>query len=358
MTTPPSPSPPVPPNQAKLPEDTIPLEAWSQAIRRQLGEAYPPSRSERDRMPGYAGPPARYPVRHAGNIVYGKAGGETLCMEGFLPEGAPAPRPAIAIFHGGGWRDRGQSRFLEADQAVWYAARGFVAVSPSYRLAPRHRWPAMLEDAQRVIAWLRTAGREYGVDPDRVAAAGLSAGAHLAVLLGLLDAAEEGGGPVRTEVSTRANLCLPRATPLLVWRASGLGARQPDIPAGHVFGEWAEMEGVRAAIYEEVHGAPLAALPETPPRWFSPLEYVTPAAAPTFITHSSRDYLPLVNPAALYDSLRRAGKTVGDDLELDLVDGTGHPKTHALNLTAEGHTRHDQKLWAFVTKHFGLADAP
>jgi acetyl esterase/lipase len=351
------------PTQVRTRAETIPLEEWALGFRAQHEETLRALRSQRDRLPGYGGPPSGYSVRHLPAIVYGSAGGEVLCQELFLPEDAPAPLPAIAIFHGGGWRDRGQSRYAEVDEALWWATRGFAAASVQYRLAPRHQWPAMLEDAQAAIRWLRTQGRAYGVDPHRVAASGFSAGAHLAVLLALLDAGGDGVPAPRAThqesvASSRADLALPRATPVLVWRTPQvagirLGRGQPG---ASLFGGWMEMDGVRRAIYEELFGAPVEQLPDEPPPYFDPLGYVSPEAAPVFITHSKRDYLPLQNAAALYDALRAAGKRPGEDLDLDLLDGTGHPQTHAVNVTVEEQSRHDWAVWRFVARHFRLQE--
>jgi acetyl esterase/lipase len=59
-----------------------------------------------------------------------------------------------------------------------------VAATAEYRLAPDHRFPDALHDAQCALRWLRA---RRDVDPERVAAGGVSAGAHLALLLGSVD---------------------------------------------------------------------------------------------------------------------------------------------------------------------------
>jgi acetyl esterase/lipase len=89
--------------------------------------------------------------------------------------------PVLIFIHGGAWvrGDRAQYPFL----ANRFAREGFVVVVPSYRLSPKYTHPAQIEDAAAAAAWtLRNIGR-YGGDPKRVAAAGHSAGAHLAALL-------------------------------------------------------------------------------------------------------------------------------------------------------------------------------
>lgn len=65
------------------------------------------------------------------------------------------------------------------------AARGWVCVSISYRLAPANPWPAHLHDVKRALAWVKENIADFGGDPDFVAVTGGSAGGHLASLAAL-----------------------------------------------------------------------------------------------------------------------------------------------------------------------------
>ncbi len=92
--------------------------------------------------------------------------------------------PVIFYIHGGAWtfgdkREQGRPMLHE------FCARGWVAVAANYRLAPRHPWPAQIEDVTRTLAWIKREISAYGGDPDRVVVAGGSAGGHLAALLAL-----------------------------------------------------------------------------------------------------------------------------------------------------------------------------
>ena len=66
-----------------------------------------------------------------------------------------------------------------------FVERGWVAVSCNYRLAPRHPWPAQIEDVVRTLAWIKRNVHDYGGDPERVVVSGGSAGGHLAALVAL-----------------------------------------------------------------------------------------------------------------------------------------------------------------------------
>ena len=95
-----------------------------------------------------------------------------------------AGAPVIFYVHGGAWtfgdkREQGRPMLHE------FCARGWVAVAANYRLAPRHPWPAQIEDVTRTLAWIKREVAAYGGAPDRVVVAGGSAGGHLAALLAL-----------------------------------------------------------------------------------------------------------------------------------------------------------------------------
>jgi acetyl esterase/lipase len=84
------------------------------------------------------------------------------------------------------------------------ARRGFVAVSPDYRLAPAHRFPAQIEDCKAAVRWLRANADKYNLDPDHFGAWGGSAGGHLVALLGT-------SGDVTEPLRARASVPTPAA---------------------------------------------------------------------------------------------------------------------------------------------------
>lgn len=104
----------------------------------------------------------------------------------FVPEGE-GPHAAVLLIHGGGWRG-GKAWHMDHIGRM-LAAEGMVAYSASYRFTPEHAHPAQLEDVRAAWNWL--AARPE-VDRDNMAVWGYSAGAHLALLLGLAPELEGG----------------------------------------------------------------------------------------------------------------------------------------------------------------------
>ena len=114
------------------------------------------------------------------DVVYGEAGGERLRYDHYRPLGVSGPTPAVVLVHGGGWAGGDPSQ--AAGNGMHFARRGIATVSISYRLAPRHRFPAPLDDVRRGLRHVRAHAGEFGIDPDRLVLMGLSAGAHLSML--------------------------------------------------------------------------------------------------------------------------------------------------------------------------------
>ncbi len=94
------------------------------------------------------------------------------------PSAAGEPRPAVLLMHGGGMVV-GSPQF-EAFEAGHLARElDAVVVSPDYRLAPEHPFPAALDDCMATLRWMRSRADELGIDADRIAVTGSSAGGGL-----------------------------------------------------------------------------------------------------------------------------------------------------------------------------------
>ena len=118
-------------------------------------------------------------VRH--DVAYGPLSAEKLDV--CTPVTSSGTHPGVVIIHGGSWTS-GDKASYDARCAT-LAAAGIVAATLNYRLVPAAIWPAQLVDVQLAVRWLRANAGQLGLDATRMCSLGDSAGAHLAVFLGV-----------------------------------------------------------------------------------------------------------------------------------------------------------------------------
>lgn len=138
-----------------------------------------------------------YEREHAGltvlrDLAYAADGGRDRVLDIYVPP-TPGPWPVALYVHGGSFRILSKDSHWVAGTQL--ARAGFLTFNISYRRAPRHPFPAALEDVAQAHAWVLAHASEHGGDPTRLVLAGESAGANLVTALALA-------------------CCLPPATPL------------------------------------------------------------------------------------------------------------------------------------------------
>jgi acetyl esterase len=94
--------------------------------------------------------------------------------------------PVIVFFHGGGWA--GGHAWQFTPQCKYLAERGMVAVTADYRVRKRQGATPFecVADAKSAIRWVRSHASEFGIDENRIAAGGGSAGGHMAACTALI----------------------------------------------------------------------------------------------------------------------------------------------------------------------------
>lgn len=186
-------------------------------------------------------------------------------LDVYCPEGARAPLPTIVSIHGGGYVYG--SKEIYRRYGMDLARRGFAFVSFNYRLAPRHRFPAPLEDANAVMEWVCRNAEPYHLEPDCVFLVGDSAGAQLASQYAAI-----------VQNPDYAAL-FPFRTPPITIRALGLNCGRYDMAA------WAAEP--RKGIMLDYLGRDI---PADDPR-FRVLDAIGGSYPPTFITTACHDFL-------------------------------------------------------------------
>jgi acetyl esterase/lipase len=224
------------------------------------------------------------------DIIYGIAGGEALRLDLARPVLCRGQTlPLVVYIHGGGWMSGDKSEALDNRAAALAFQLGFAVASVDYRLAPRYRFPDQVHDVKLAVRHLRKNAESYGIDPDRIAAAGGSAGGHLSALLGTSDAGDGLEGPGLPGVSSRVTAVVDFFGPT--------DLADVDTPV--------TAEGLNLVLgFLGCHplDCPVTA------RAASPISFVTPDDPPVLIVHGDHDVLVPYRQAEVFaERLRLAG---------------------------------------------------
>ena len=209
-----------------------------------------------------------------------------LKMHVFEPRGhrATDKNPVLVFFHGGGWNDGSPRSFYP--HCAYFAARGMVAVAPEYRVKNRQKTTPYqsVADGKSAIRYLRAHAAELGIDPQRIVAAGSSAGGHIAACTALLRGFDEKSEDAAISSAPNA---LALYNPVIDTSKAGYGnARLGD--------RWREI---------------------------SPLHNVRRGLPPTILFHGDADKtVPYANAVAFEKAMRDAGNRC----QLVTLHGVGH----------------------------------
>jgi acetyl esterase/lipase len=149
------------------------------------------------------------------DIPYGMANGRLLSLDALRPEGdSEVALPVVLWLHGGCWYSGNKGNAIDKHMLDFLVRSGFVVASAEYRLSDEASFPAQIHDVKAAIRWLRARPEVLGINPERVALAGFSAGAHLAALaattVGVQELEGESGSP---GYSTRVRAAIAMAAP-------------------------------------------------------------------------------------------------------------------------------------------------
>jgi acetyl esterase len=241
----------------------------------------------------------RYPPNLPGADVetYKTVGDTKLNLYIYYPPGHKPTdkRAAIVFFFGGGWTNGAPGQFEEHCKHL--AARGMVAITADYRVASRQQVKAVscVADAKSAIRYVRKEAGRLGVDPNRIAAGGGSAGGHLAACCGVIQGFDESSEDAK--ISSVPNALALFNPAVVLAAADGLTADNQE----------------RVASLKERMGVE--------PRELSPFHHVRKGAPPTIVFHGKAD---TTVPYATAEMFAKAMTDAGNKCVLVGYEGEKH----------------------------------
>jgi acetyl esterase/lipase len=238
-------------------------------------------------------------VRVEKGITYATVDREKLMLDIAIPPGE-GPFPCIVMLHGGAWQGGSRKDFSVGEKdkngklhPSWIEAvanKGYVAAAISYRLVPKYKFPAMIEDARAAVRFLRANAKTYHADRKKFGAVGFSAGAHLALLLGLCDksAGFDVGDNTNENGQVQCVIDFFGPTDLSLYAAS------PGLEDGYMVPFLGKECKTDPNVYKKA----------------SPITYVSKNAPPILILHGTIDLIvPIKHSEMLLKMLTDAGAT-------------------------------------------------
>jgi acetyl esterase/lipase len=243
------------------------------------------------------------------NVVYGMYSGLALLMDVYRP--AQPNGFAIVAIQGSGWYSpmRYDASQLKVSREVTshaerFAAAGYTVFAINHRQAPRFRYPAPIEDAQRAVRFVRAHASDYSITSERIGAWGSSSGGHLVELLGTMDGQGDASDsdPVnRVSGKVQAVVALFAPSDLMLMFST------------------MERPGALTSLMGFSYQDPATAFVPARPDDFenrqyrdaSPLTHVTPDDAPMLLMHGDADTIaPIKQSEIMVSALTQAGVTV------------------------------------------------
>lgn len=228
-----------------------------------------------------------------------------LRMSLMLPMKRPrTPSPVILWLCGGGW--------LEVDKDVWipelldYARAGYAVASVEYRMSSQAPFPAPLMDVKTAIRFLRAQAARFGLDKERFAVMGESAGGYLAAMAGTTGGVAVFDGPEWRDESGAVQA-------VVEWYGPVDFATVSICDSTDAYTRYSSPENLLlCASARENPDKAMAA---------NPTAYVGADTPPFLILHGERDTMvPMAQSEALYEALTRNGT----DVTLCEIEGAGH----------------------------------
>jgi len=256
------------------------------------------------------------------DVIYGRKAGLALTMDVFKP-GKNANGAAVIAICSGGWFSKPETIDLMNGMGIFktFTRRGYTVFAVVHGSQPKFTVPEIVEDINRAVRFIRYHAADYGVDAERFAIMGASAGGHLSLMqamagdLGNSDAKD----PIdRVSSRVQAVAAFFPPTDLLNYGAKGreMLARsfQKPFTAAVDYRVFDDEKKLYVPVADQEKQREIS-------RSISPITFVTPDDPPTLLIHGDKDQLvPLQQSEEIRDKL----KEVGVPVELIVKKGAKH----------------------------------
>ncbi len=245
------------------------------------------------------------------NIQYANQS-STEKLDVYLPSLKQKKFPVIVWLHPGGFTMGDKKMVLPLVPTI--LERGYAVVSVNYRLAQEAMFPAQIYDAKAAVRWVRANAAKFRFDPERVAAAGISAGTTFAALLGTT-----AGHPEMEDLSMGSPDQSSHVSAVVAWYGpmdyTTLDAQRSD--SGQP--EWKETADSGEAM---MLGGLTSEVPEKY-RAFSPQTYINKDCPPFYFQHGTGDTIvPYLQSMCFAEAL---AKVIGKDkVTINLIKDANH----------------------------------
>ena len=209
------------------------------------------------------------PIAPIRTFAFSEVEGNPLSLDVYGVSSEEA-KPAVVVVHGGSWNGGSRSDFPKWNH--WLVDQGYVVFDIDYRLAPQPNWQTATQDVRDAVVWIKTRADQFGIDPERMAILGRSAGGQLALQAAYTAEEDTSSSSQNTQVQAVIAFYAPA-----------------DLQWGYENPAFIRVNDGSAQLRAFTGGTP-----ETVPDVYkqaSPLTHVSPSTPPTLLIHGEKDQL-------------------------------------------------------------------
>lgn len=255
------------------------------------------------------------------NIPYVENASKSYLLDIIIPENKIKEKlPAVIFIHGGGWKGGNKAMGLRILDKVLNTGK-YIGISINYRLSGEAKWPSQIYDCNAAIRWVKANAEKYGIDKNKIAVWGTSAGGHIAAMLAMTPNKKEFEGNIGNHLNESAAVTCAidgfGPTDFLMKESVSI---IPKLIANKI----ENIKKVSYNVYNLLEGI------EQQARNASPIYFVHKKAKPLFVYHGLQDSLVSIKHSErIVEKLKKIG---ANDTYLTKVEGLKHEPKISISL--------------------------